>query len=217
MSQPVIKVGISLRVTQASNYDEKRDALSHDWVSFSVKLDFLPIFIPNTLTNVKKFLLATKIDGLILSGGDNIGENPERDRTEKEIIDFGIESNLPIFGVCRGMQVLNKYFGGTLSVNNNSNHVGKPHDVQLTNQVFSDVLETNSLTVNSFHKNTITNKDLGADIEPFAITKNDSTIEGFIHRQYPILGVMWHPERDQNKENQLILKKILLNKAFWKK
>jgi len=217
MSHPVLKVGISSRVTKALNYDEKRDALSHNWISFSEKIDFVPIFIPNTLTNVRNFLLATKVDGLILSGGDNIGENPERDRTEKEIIDFGIESNLPIFGVCRGMQILNKYFGGTLTVNNNSNHVGKPHEIQLTNQIFSDVLETNSLTVNSFHNNTITNKNLGADIEPFATTKKDGTIEGFIHIKYPIMGVMWHPERDQNKENQLILKKILLDKAFWKK
>ena len=114
LSSSKIRIGITLRVVKANNYDEKRDALSQEWTSFLEKLDAYPIFIPNTLTNVESFLKSMRLDGMILSGGDNIGDNSERDRTEKAIIEYGINSKIPIFGVCRGMQVLNKYFGGSI-------------------------------------------------------------------------------------------------------
>ena len=72
-----------------------------------------------------------------------------------------------------------------------------------------------NLKVNSFHNNIITQSNLGNDIEPFAITNNDKTIEGFFHRILPIAAVMWHPERDSNEENQLIVKQVLAKKLFW--
>ena len=46
------KLGISLRVVKNEKYDEKRDMLSHDWPILLEKLDFLPIYIPNTLDNI---------------------------------------------------------------------------------------------------------------------------------------------------------------------
>ena len=78
------KIGISLRIVKASNYDEKRDALSHDWISFLEELGFIPVHIPNTLKNLGDFLQEMNLDGIILSGGDNIGENKDRDETEQD-------------------------------------------------------------------------------------------------------------------------------------
>ena len=49
------KIGISLRVVEAPSYDEKRDALSHDWPKLLEKLGFNPIYIPNTLSHVDEF------------------------------------------------------------------------------------------------------------------------------------------------------------------
>ena len=54
------KLGISLRVVKNEKYDEKRDMLSHDWPMLLEKLDFLPIYIPNTLENIENFLLLNK-------------------------------------------------------------------------------------------------------------------------------------------------------------
>ena len=51
-------------------------------------------------------------------------------------------------------------------------------------------------------------KSLGENLTVFASTKKDNSVEGFFHNQYSILGVMWHPERDQNKINKLLLQKI---------
>lgn len=50
------KIGISLRVVEATSYNEKRDALSHDWSAFLEKLNIVPILIPNTLSNIESFL-----------------------------------------------------------------------------------------------------------------------------------------------------------------
>ena len=211
-----MKIGISLRVVEEKKYNEKRDALSQDWTNFLEEIDLLPIFIPNTLENVKSFLSNLEIDGIILSGGDNIGEHPERDKTEKVIIDFGIENKIPIFGVCRGMQVINKYFGGKIIQDSGSNHVCNPHQIMTQNEVFSSLFNTSTLEVNSYHRNIIKNEGLGKDLVPFAISSDD-TIEGFYHNKLPIEGVMWHPERDQNENNKIILKKIFQEKAFWKK
>ena len=88
MSDSKTRIGISLRIVESTNYLEKRDALSHDWPPLIEKLGALPIFIPNTLTKLEEFLEDVDLDGLILSGGDDVGKNPERDLCEKKIIDF---------------------------------------------------------------------------------------------------------------------------------
>ena len=156
-----------------------------------------------------------QLDGLLLSGGDNIGDNSDRDKTEQEIIRFGLDNNLPIFGVCRGMQAINKYFHGDIEILTNSKHVGKPHSVKIINSNFSSLLKTSSIEVNSYHNNIIKQEILGNELEPFAISLDDGTIEGFFHRKFPIVGVMWHPEMDPNHNNKIILSKIFHENNFW--
>lgn len=216
MNDSNLKIAISSRIVESTSYNEKRDAISHDWPLFLEKINSHMIFIPNTLTNVKDFLNDFCVNGIILSGGDNIGDNPERDNTEKEILNFAIENKIPLFGVCRGMQVINKYFGGFVEENSNSFHVGVSHNVDLVNKTIKSKIGKNSLLVNSFHRNIITPSTLGENLESFAITEKDQTIEGFFHNTFPIVGVMWHPERDPTYENQLILKEVFYEKLFWK-
>jgi len=213
MTKSKARIGITLRVVNEESYNEKRDALSQEWTFIMEKFDAFPILIPNTLSDVVSYLETMELDGLILSGGDSIGENSERDQTENKIIEFGINNHLPIFGVCRGMQVLNKYFGGKMIRTTNSEHVGKPHLVNLTNEGFSSFLNTDSLKVNSFHHNIIKKDNLGKNLKIFALS-NDDSVEGFIHEKFPIEAVMWHPEREPNDFNQSILKKFFQEKTF---
>lgn len=206
------RIGITLRIVKASNYDEMRDSLSHDWELFLQKLNFFPIFIPNSLSDVESFLKEMEVDGLILSGGDNIGENKERDKTERKIIKFGITYKIPIFGVCRGMQVLNDYFGGKLTMDDSIKHVENPHKISLSSVKLQSILEKDSFQVNSFHKNLIKKNQLGKDLKLFAYCPTDMTVEGFIHKDYPIMGVMWHPERSGDIYNQKILQDFFKSK-----
>jgi len=209
------KIGISLRIVDALNYDEKRDALSHDWPKLLEKLGFHAIYIPNTLNHVDEFFSDMSLDGLILSGGENIGENKNRDQTENLLLKLAIEKQIPTFGVCRGMQLINNYFGGNISLNNSTEHISKNHDVEITNENFSSLFDSNKITVNSYHRNTIQTNQIGQNLNPFAISKSDNTIEGFFHTSFPIIGVMWHPERSKVLNDEIILTKIFQNKIFW--
>lgn len=215
MNEKKLKIGISLRIVNADNYDESRDALSQDWPKFFQKMGLLPIFIPNNMTNLDSFLNDVGINGIILSGGDNIGDFPNRDYTEKKLIQYGISNNLPILGVCRGMQMINNFFDGTILKNSSKEHVGKRHQVKISNEELSKTINAELITVNSFHNNIIMDNHLGKDLDVFARTISDNTIEGIFHKEHKILGVMWHPEREQNTNNELILKQIFIDSKFW--
>ena len=152
-----------------------------------------------------------QVQCLILSGGDNIGDSQDRDETEQKIINYSLEKKIPLIGICRGMQVINTFFGGTIETLENSKHVGDPHFVSL-NKNFASFLHTEKLQVNSFHNNVIRQKNLGKNLEPFAMA-NDDTTEGFYHTKLPIFGVMWHPERTPNYGNELIIRKIFYEKG----
>ena len=89
----MLKIGITTRVVNSETYPEKRDAISQDWTKFLEKINVIPIFIPNVLSNPILFLQENQLDGLILSGGDDVGFPPERQKTEQAIIEFGIELN----------------------------------------------------------------------------------------------------------------------------
>ena len=96
------------------------------------------IVIANAITKTK--ILEDKYDGLVLTGGGDIspelyecrikfsdntlcfGTSLERDKTEFELIKNAYEKNIPIFGICRGMQLLNVYFNGFLIQNVNQLH-----------------------------------------------------------------------------------------------
>jgi len=207
LSVKKLRIGISLRVVNAVNYDEKRDALSHDWVLFLEMMKLSPILIPNNLSNVKEFLDDLEINGIILSGGDNIGDDKVRDTTEEHLLNYCMSNNLPLLGICRGMQVINKNFSGTISKTNNDEHVKTSHEVHLA-ESFSQFLNKKTFVVNSFHRNIIKPENLGNDLTSFATFEHDKTIEGFLSNSYPIMGIMWHPERDPNNDNQLLIKQF---------
>ena len=66
MEKKRLKIGISLRIVSAENYDEKRDALSKDWPQFFEKLNMTLVLIPNFLTNLESYLDSIEIDGIMM-------------------------------------------------------------------------------------------------------------------------------------------------------
>ena len=94
-------------------------------------------------------------------------------------------------------------------ISKNSNHIKNNHEVFLTDLSFRKLLNADKIEVNSYHRNIIEKEFLGTNLQPFAISTNDNTIEGFFHKDLPIIGVMWHPERDLITEHQIrIVQKI---------
>jgi putative glutamine amidotransferase len=207
------RIGITLRIVCAETYFEKRDALSHEWPPLVEQLGGQPILIPNRLRDVHGFLDAVRPEGLILSGGDNYGDDADRDRTEREVFSYGVKNRIPTIGVCRGMQVINLLLGGGMQRNSGAEHVNKDHGVSIVDEAFAPMLG-NALTVNSYHAHTILPGDLAARLKTFAAC-SDGTVEGFSHAALPIAGVMWHPERNPNPAGVLLLRTIFDRGGFW--
>jgi len=211
------KIGITLRVENIVKFNEKRDAISHDWANFLEKANVLPIFIPNTLKDTKNFLEEMKLDGVIMSGGDNKGDDIYRDRTEREIIEYAMEKEIPLLGICRGMQVINDYFGGNQRTTNDLKHVNKHHKILIIENEIQKYFQKKEIEVNSFHNNLIDKNTVGKNLEIFAISEIDNTVEGFYHKKFPILGIMWHPERKNMTSHEIELMKIFYENIFWSK
>jgi putative glutamine amidotransferase len=164
------------------------------------------------------------IDGLLLTGGkdihprfyqtENISKevhelmkrDPERDSFELALLKEAFRENIPILGICRGHQLINISFGGTLindietSIKSSISHLASLedktqliHEVQIKkNSLLNKIYQKEVLLVNSFHHQCI--KKIANSFEVIAESK-DQVIEGIIHNGPEwIVGIQWHPE-----------------------
>lgn len=180
-----------------------------------IPLAIAPIFDMAYLDSV-----LDKVDGLLLSGGGDInprlyGEahhkklgmlEPRRDDIEIYLIEKAIEKNMPILGICRGYQLLNVYFGGSLIQNLESDydtrieHVavcGRKSSVTHTvtfekGSLYQNIYGKHQLEVNSLHHQAI--KSLGEGLIESGKSE-DGLIEAIEHESYKnLVAVQWHPE-----------------------
>jgi len=160
--------------------------------------------------DVDPALYVDRLDGILLSGGADVessryGAEPDdhagapetiRDDYEFGLLGQAAESQLPVLGICRGLQILNIFAGGTL-------HQDVPehsrYDVAPTATIHSiDIIAGSGLErlygrtheVNSLHHQTVDR--LGEELVITA--SHDGTVEGLEHSRLPILAVQWHPE-----------------------
>jgi N5-(cytidine 5'-diphosphoramidyl)-L-glutamine hydrolase len=209
-----LNIAISMRVVRIPEYGEERDMLSRDWYPFLADCGIKPILVPNMGKTVRKFLDWENIDGIILTGGNNISpklfqQNSEkymddvsviRDETEIALLGVAVEKKLPLLGVCRGMQMINTYFGGGIifDINKNINgaveHVASTHEISISDHGLADMAGTEIMQVNSYHNHGFTKNETGKGLIPVAIAP-DHSVEAIIHESLPIIGIMWHPER----------------------
>ncbi len=176
-------IAVTQRVEYIEAINERRDALSQEWSLLAEACGFLPLLLPNHLPMVRQILADIKPDGILLTGGNDLasygGNAPERDGTEKFLSQYATEQQIPLLGVCRGMQMLMDYFGTPLQ--RVEGHIRVEHPL------------SNGDSVNSFH-------GWGAlDCQPPLIPAakcTDGVLEAIVHQDCPwIHGIMWHPER----------------------
>lgn len=177
------KILLSQRVDVIERYKERRDAMDQRWPCLLYEAGFIGLPVFNHAETLIAALKSTQFDGILLSGGNSHaeygGNAPERDNADKILLSHAAEKKIPLLGVCRGMQSIVLYFGGSL--HKVSAHVSVRHDIGA------------GRNVNSYH-------EYSPELLPDALEalgkSGDGEIEYIKHKSLPITGIMWHPERE---------------------
>jgi gamma-glutamyl-gamma-aminobutyrate hydrolase PuuD len=177
-------VAVSQRVDHFPERNETRDALDQRLATFLAFCGYMPLPVPNVLGGeIRDWLNIVHPAAVVLSGGNDIGQCSERDDTELALLNYAQEHELPVLGICRGMQMLAHWSGtGLHSV---QGHVRARHC--LTGEIAGEV--------NSYHDFSLAT--CPAEFEVLARSE-DSEIEAIRHQSLPWEGWMWHPEREEN-------------------
>ena len=178
--------GVIQRVEFIESYKERRDCLDQKWAELVQECNAIPLILPNNLDAVKALLQQVKIDGIILTGGNDLvaygGTAVERDELEEYLIEYAMKLDCPLLGVCRGMQMIQNYFNVPLYRING--HVAVKHEITMSDQ---------NMMKNSYHG--FGTKETSSELLVMAVAE-DGVIEAVKYCTMRIYGMMWHPERN---------------------
>ncbi|MDB0016097.1 gamma-glutamyl-gamma-aminobutyrate hydrolase family protein [Alphaproteobacteria bacterium] len=190
-------IAVSQRVDVVTEYSECRDGIDQNLIRWVLELGGVPVQIPNVLgEQLSVWIGSVEPKAIILSGGNDIGAAESRDLTEKYILEYASLRELPVLGICRGMQVMAVHAGATLSPV--LGHVGNQHRLSFDDR-FNLLKFPN--TVNSFHQYGF--RSCPPLYNPIAKTE-DGVIEAMAHSILPWEGWMFHPEREFVFDSYLI-------------
>jgi len=220
LNKPFIGISSSLlTINQGSFIGRERTFVGYDYVQSVVSTGGVPFVLPVVTEEELIYDQIKMMDGLLLSGGYDVnpqfyGEEPaqgletvnqERDLHEMQLARLAYQAGKPIFGICRGLQLLNVVFGGSLyqdiysAIPHALQHDQKmkpqmgTHQVNVVeNTLLHQIVDQKQLLTNSYHHQAI--KTLAPTFIVNARSK-DGLIEGIEKKDHPfILAVQWHPE-----------------------
>ena len=195
--------------------------IENDMARYVSRQGVLPVLIPDLQD---EFLLPIidQMDGFVFQGGTDVapeayGEkpigrwkgDPVRDAYELKLFDLAVKSKKPILAICRGMQLMNVYFGGTLYQDTDTQleDVLTHRDADTYDYLYHDITftggkilekiyqEDRNRRINSVHHQSV--KALGKNLEILAESPEDGIIEAIGYTKAPdgwVMGVQWHPE-----------------------
>ncbi|MEM0996223.1 MAG: gamma-glutamyl-gamma-aminobutyrate hydrolase family protein [Bacteroidota bacterium] len=239
MDRKALKIGIPARfIYPEPDRNPKLGPMTYTCVEQSMlnylsRWGALPIMVPPGPEALVNGLL-NEVDGLLLQGGSDIapetyGADPiedeegtldaSRDNFELDMIGRALERDLPVLGICRGSQILNVFFGGTLYQDILLQHPGaiQHQDIPAYHRHFHDLdIVPGSLLadlhadeigkqVNSVHHQGV--QHLGEGLQPMAHCPEDGIVEAFIWEDSPegsVMGIQWHPEFCTPRDGHLL-------------
>jgi putative glutamine amidotransferase len=196
-------------------------AIGRNYTNALLRVGYLPLVVPLTDDAEAIRQAVTLADGLLLPGGEDdvapalYGESPVpeigpvnevRDRFERALLAEVVRQRKPVLGICRGIQVINVFFGGTLwqDLPTQLPHYDiehqRPdqkwsgvHDIQILPQShLHALLGVDTASVNSTHHQAV--RDVAPDFQ-VAARSADGVIEAIESSLHAVLGVQFHPER----------------------
>jgi len=163
----------------------------------------IPIILPLEMAEEDADRIVETCDGFLFTGGQDVGSCSERDKLETLLLSKALLSDKAILGVCRGLQFINVFLGGTLWQDLPSEHPseivhrqGKPYGTPTHKVILNGNLKTllgkDIIEVNTLHHQAA--KDLGSDLTPMAVAP-DGIIEAvqMVGKRF-VWAVQWHPE-----------------------
>lgn len=219
-------------------FDEEKDSIwmLPGYMDGIRAADALPMILPLKADTEDISQICSICDGFLFTGGHDVEpamygaaksskcgpSNKERDILEKNIFDYALRLDLPVFGICRGIQLINVLCGGTLyqdipteytaseidSGKSNppdvEHHMEYPYDVPchevtiLEHTPLSEELGKSTISVNSYHHQAV--KELAPSLLPMAVSE-DGLIEAlYMPDKKFVRAVQWHPEFNFHKD-----------------
>ncbi|QRG66788.1 gamma-glutamyl-gamma-aminobutyrate hydrolase family protein [Brevibacillus choshinensis] len=214
-------IGVTTFLSEQSKYS----SVNKNYIDSIYAAGGLPVNIPIIAGETNYDAYVDMVDGILFTGGNDIapyffGENPVkqlhsmssvRDEYELALFKGAYEKNMPIFGICRGIQLINVALEGTLyqdiysqvpgALGHYPEHTAADefyHSVQITGGTkLHEIFGTDRIFTNSFHHQSV--KALGKNLVTTAFSEDgiveavESTEDRFL------LGVQWHPEAMTNR------------------
>lgn len=198
------------------NFDDGMVSIRDTYLNSVYNAGAIPILLQPRRDGefIKK--MCEEVDGFIFSGGADLDpamygeENTAsknicsvRDEFEKLLFDEAIKTGKPILGICRGLQAINVFMGGSLCqhidghVQEESREIRTHSASVINNTLLSNILKSERVDVNSFHHQVTKRLAEGLTINAMS---DDGYVEAFHAKDHPfLLGVQWHPESYYNE------------------
>jgi putative glutamine amidotransferase len=227
MSRPVIGICTALERARWGMWDQQALLLPRSYVDAVQHAGALVVMLPpDELSTEDPGEVLDLLDGLVMAGGadidpagygaeahpETLNTVPERDRFEIALARAAIERNLPLLGICRGMQLINVAYGGTLLQHlperfGHHEHLrvagtfdGADHDVELIEGSLAARAagETHHATKSHHHQGV---DRLGEGLRISGCSAIDGLPEAIeMPDRTFVLGVQWHPEADDTSQ-----------------
>ena len=218
-SFPEVRQGETAKIQVNASYAEALSRAGH-----------LPVVIPRCGSDEQFDVIVSRLDALVMTGGEDfdpalyganrspkLGEvNAPRDDFDLRLLAAARRRRLPVLGICRGCQLLNIAFGGTLWQDLPSEFPGKDiqhRDVHHPVQIVPDsrlarTIGTTNTVVNSLHHQAVQKLAPGFRV---TATAPDGVVEAIESEQYPAVGLQFHPEKLVCDENRPLFLRVFEN------
>ena len=220
------------RIGISSNRKDGLSCIAETYVQSVVKAGGAPVLIP-VITDMEALTaIVSGLDGLLMSGGGDInplyvGEEPVpqlqdvdtfRDEFDLILLRLATNRQLPVMGICRGHQLINVAFSGSVYQDIHSQHEATlfkhsqtmpreqaSHSIRITDtssRLFDLLKKEPDIFVNSFHHQAV--KDIAPEFKETAVAP-DGINEAMEHPEKEIFSVQWHPEAMAANDDELML------------